>query len=303
MPFSVMAILSQIKTTKSKNYDHTYRKENDSNISNTLPQCMSIFYQKRASTCTSKKQWKLNGSITIEVALTLPLFFIAVVSLIYMLEIMTIQCKIRGGMHAVGRQISQEICGVPMIIINKVETDIGEIIGTSRLDRSLIIGGSSGLDCNESYVSTITGIIDIKVKYRVQLPFPAFEMCRLSFVEHIKIKGWTGYVKNTMGEREDQNVYITDTGMVFHKDYHCTHLQLSIKKVKQTETENMRNDYNEKYVPCEKCPNDRNTFNVYITNSGNKYHSRLECSGLKRSIYMQPLSEVIGKGACSRCGN
>ena len=63
-----------------------------------------------------------------------------------------------------------------------------------------------------------------------------------------------------------------------------------------------RNENGEKYHKCELCADKINKFErVYITNYGNKYHTDLNCSGIKRTIEMVRLSDVEGKGACSKC--
>lgn len=57
------------------------------------------------------------------------------------------------------------------------------------------------------------------------------------------------------------------------------------------------------YHLCERCgwmPG--NDGNCYVTDYGDRYHTSLSCSGLKRKVYTVPLSEVKGKGACSKCG-
>ena len=42
---------------------------------------------------------------------------------------------------------------------------------------------------------------------------------------------------------------------------------------------------------------------VFITDQGNRFHYDLNCSGIKRTIYMIRLSEVGNRKQCSRCIN
>lgn len=78
---------------------------------------------------------------------------------------------------------------------------------------------------------------------------------------------------------------------------------LSISSTTLEAVVDQRNEDGGKYYACELCGRDATSNGVvYITESGNAYHSNLGCSGLTRSIYAVPLSEVIGKGVCSRCG-
>ena len=99
---------------------------------------------------------------------------------------------------------------------------------------------------------------------------------------------------------DDETVYVTETGLVYHRDYHCSYLDLSIHLVSMQEISSLRNKSGGKYYPCEHCA-EQSVGMVYITENGDRYHNSLSCSGLKRTIYAVPLSEVAGKGACSRC--
>ena len=115
----------------------------------------------------------------------------------------------------------------------------------------------------------------------------------------MQVKVWNGYEKERFGIRDEGVVYITETGLVYHRDYHCTHLDLSIRMVSSEEVKRLRNKSGGKYHTCERCKG--GTGGVYITDTGNRYHSSLSCSGLKRTVYAVPLSEIAGKRACSKC--
>jgi len=95
--------------------------------------------------------------------------------------------------------------------------------------------------------------------------------------------------------------FITKNGTVYHRNRNCTYLNPSVKAVFYEDLKEKRNENGAIYYACEKCGNGKKTV-VYITEQGTKYHTSLECSGLKRTIYSILLSEVGGRLPCSKCG-
>lgn len=256
----------------------------------------STFFCGRISSSACRK-----ASITIEAALAVPLFFLAVISLFYLLEIMAVRTSVRTGLQAAGKVVMEEGAVLPVVIPGEVEADIIRTIGGERLDRSIVVGGSSGIHCEQSYLSPATGIGKLTAQYEIRLPMPVFAVPPISYQESMRIKVWSGYEKSTFGKEDDETVYVTETGIVYHKDYHCTYMELSIRHTDTGQLENLRNESGGKYFPCERCVHTQ-AEGIYVTNTGDRYHNSLSCSGLKRTIYAVPLSEAIGKGACSRCG-
>lgn len=240
------------------------------------------------------------GSITVETSLAVPIFFLAVVCLFYLMEIMAVRTSVCAGLQAAGKQAMQDAYMVTAVVPSRLEKDMVHAIGAERLERSIVVGRSSGLHCEESYMSPITGIGNLTVRYEIKLPVPMFMIPPVSYTESMRIKAWVGYEKNVFGNENKDTVYITETGLVYHRDYHCTHLELSIRMVQASEMASLRNSSGGKYYPCEHCAHGSSE-EVYITNTGDRYHNSLTCSGLKRTIYAVPISEVTGKGACSRC--
>ena len=126
-------------------------------------------------------------------------------------------------------------------------------------------------------------------------------------------KLWTGYEDDEETEKEGEDeeddedgktVYITETGKVYHITKECTHLKLSIKSIEASQLAKKRNKNGGKYYPCEICKPTKvgGEDKIYITEQGNKFHSKIGCSGLKRTVIPVKLEEMHGYRPCSRCG-
>lgn len=251
---------------------------------------------KRTSLCLSGRK----GSVTVEAALAVPLFFFAVLALFYMMEVMSVRTNIRTGMQYAAKAAAEETYIKPMVTPGSLESDIVEAIGAERLERSIVVNGSGGLHCQKSRMSATTGILEFHVNYQIRLPIPTFAVPPVNMEESLRIKGWNGYIRAGFQGQDEETVYITETGMVYHRDYHCTYLELSIRAVPASQVDGLRNESQGKYHACEICEG-AGSGEVYITDYGNRYHTSLGCSGLKRTVYAVPLSEAVGKGACSKC--
>lgn len=294
MSFRMSSILSK----KKEHYNNEERRRIRIMNRKKLPlQSIYSHLSGRTSVSASKK-----GSITVEAAMAVPLFFLAVVSLLYLMEITAIRTSVRSGLQYAGKKAAQEASVLPGVMPAKLERDVVRAVGAGRLDRSIILGGSGGISCAGSRLSPRTGIGELTAVYRVRLPIPVFGVPPLKYQEKMRVKAWTGYERSGFGTGSDETVYVTETGLVYHKDYHCTYLELSIHMVSSGELESLRNSGGGKYYPCEHCMKGGADGRVYITDNGDRYHSSLSCSGLKRTVYAVPLSEAVGKGACSRCG-
>lgn len=246
---------------------------------------------------------QMQGSITVEAAFALPLFFLAVISLMYMIEVLSIRTSIRSGMQCAAKNAAEEAYRNTFAEPRSLEADIVKAVGSERLNRSIVEGGSGGIRCEKSRMSALTAVLDLKVEYRIRLPIPAFLNLSVPMEEQMRVKGWSGYVKTGFFETDEETVYVTETGVVYHRDYHCNYLELSIRMVTADSIDGLRNKEQGKYYPCEHCAEKGTQKGVYITDYGNRYHNSLNCSGLKRTIYAVPLSEAsVGRGACTKCG-
>ncbi len=272
------------------------RKEKDSFMARLNKIFPSLHTVERTSAFTSK------ASITLEASFAVSFFFLAVMCLVCLFEMMSLQLQIKSALHSAGKEIAVEAYQNPIFFAGKLQKKIIEKIGNQRLDESMIIGGSSGIDCSGTRTYVGSTIMDLCAYYQIEIPVFTFRIPVIAREEIVRIKGWSGAEESYASSQKREMVYVTDHGLVYHKELTCTYLELSIKAVPYSQLENLRNTQGRKYSACEICGgNAQAQSNVFVTEQGVRYHCSLECRGIKRNIYAVPVSDVYGLGGCSKC--
>jgi hypothetical protein len=209
----------------------------------------------------------LRASMTIEAALALPIFLFFMLSILYIFQIIYLQTESYQILHQAGHRIAFSAYAQ--------REDYGE--GT--------------------------------VEFTVAYPIVPYLWWRDFGFLHVSQQyygyAWIGYELGQgegESEGEDEYVYITETGTVYHVTMNCTHLSLSISSVELDEVDALRNKGGAKYYPCEICSNGKKSV-VFITDTGNRFHDDVNCSGLKRTVTKITLDEAVNQGyrGCSRC--
>lgn len=278
-----------------QNNDFFRKDKKDSLV--TLKSTPLIDYQEeRASAFASK------GSLTLEAAIVVPIFFFAMLCLAYLLEMMAVQTTVRNALYSVGKTVAQQAYVEQIVTPGELERRIVENVGEDRLERSMVLGGANGIDCKKTKCNWNTGVMELNVRYQVEIPILMFRIVPVTCEETLRIKGWTGYVPATEDETRKNTVYVTDTGIVYHQDADCTYLDMSICAVHIEKIEEIRNQSGGKYYACESCGNDKSDNELrYITHYGTRYHTSLGCKKIKRNIYAISIEEAYGLGGCSKC--
>lgn len=253
------------------------------------------------------------GSMTVEASIVAPLFIFCMLNLLFGIQVVETQSRIMAALHETG----SEICsfayaaerGLPeapgglltdAYAVGSVAHHLGETVS----NRGGIAGGRLGLDYSGSSVLEDRGVVRLSVRYL--LKFPVKMRIRpyilgTSFYGHAWV-GYDGIGAMPVITEDDPIVYVTPSGVVYHRDYDCRHLHPSVKMASAATVKAMKNKDGSGYYPCEICGGGIGTGTVYITDSGNRYHSDLMCSGIKRNTKAIHLSEVGGRAPCSLCG-
>ena len=267
-PFYLYSLLS-MKVRFALNQGKAPYKDSTKNLSGfgKASFCTS-FGQRKREGGSCERRFKVpsgrQGSLTVECALVLFLFFLGTVTLISFMDIYRVQVQRQS-------QLRERVEELGML-------------------RSF---GESGAE-------------------EVQLPDVYLWSPAVSFVSlppvvltgSVKVHAWTGYSGEEQGQGQaEEMVYVAQTGSVYHRSPDCSYLALSIEAVSREDLPRRRNEDGGSYSPCERCIREGQIpSSVYITGSGDRYHSQITCSGLKRTVRMVERSEVAGWRACSRCG-
>ena len=97
----------------------------------------------RTSVFTSK------GGLSLEAALVIPIFFFAILCFVFLFELMAIRISVKNALYSTGKELSELAYTSPAIATPAIRQRIVDYVGEERLNRSMIVGGASGIYCGD----------------------------------------------------------------------------------------------------------------------------------------------------------
>jgi hypothetical protein len=250
---------------------------------------------------TGKASVSSSGSLTLEAAFVLPLSLFFLLVLLSFFYVLRVQMKVQRAMEYV-------VGDVTGMAVYDTDTPLSsQALGNWYIERKIReeladVEWLEQISFRGNELNLQQSMVDVMVTYSVRIPSVMFPVPALHLHQRCRRKLWTGVSqKNEPAEAEDEFVYITETGTVYHRSRECSYLKLSVRGVSSSALGALRNESGEIYRPCELCRPEGCEV-VYITESGNRYHKSLDCSGLKRQIRAIFITEVGDRTPCSRCG-
>ncbi|MCU6732160.1 TadE/TadG family type IV pilus assembly protein [Diplocloster agilis] len=240
--------------------------------------------------------------MTVEAAVILPFVLFVLLSMMYFTEALRIQRQIQDAAVQTSLHMSQYAYKGDLTQIYAYGK-IKDYLSKSEQDFSMIKGGAAGISCFLSDTLDDADRVDLVVSYTLKLPYNVIGLPGIPVVQRACTRGWTGYEPDAYGKEEEQIVYVTEHGTVYHKTSECSHIDLTVRSADYQNLSSLRNAEGQKFSACEKCGGKPILAGrIFITNTGDCYHTTSECSGLKRGVLAIPISQAADYRPCSRCG-
>ena len=236
------------------------------------------------------------GSLTIEAALILPAFMMALLTLSSALLMYLCAMRLQTSLITTAGNIAVNLPEGETYTEGSVRNAIAE--GIDDEDARFIEGGRDGIELSVHGLDD-GEYITLTLKCRL-VPLAAQGLLGVPFERHCVTHCRCGYENGFFPD--DEYVYITEDSSVYHRNRNCSHIMLSIRQTTAKEVTSLRNSSGARYKPCESCHSRLSDGRLYITNEGDRYHNSINCSGLKRTVRAVRLSEVGDRRPCSRCG-
>lgn len=273
-----------------------------------------------------------SGVLTIEAAMVLPVFLMAMSAFLWLFDLMLFQLKLQEAMNEAVVRASAYTYAIERvknglsdeeelessgsfeggllkagITAAYLKSSVISSLGETLIRKAHIRGGGMGLTVLQSRFPDEDGAIDLVISYDAAIPFFPGRTGDIFCSQRSRCYAWSGTKRWAKEEREkaeqdeDPIVYITEHGTVYHTNIDCTYLNAVVESVLPKLVEGKRNESGGKYYPCERCGKLRHGLYIYITKYGDRYHTVLSCPSLERNIRQIHLSEAGGRPLCSKC--
>lgn len=239
------------------------------------------------------------ASLTVEAAITIPLVTGFMVIILFFFRVLQVQAEVEEAVFFAGRAIAVEsnMTNSKEELLLSAKGFLLSALEESQVVQDYVEGGSWGISLAKSEFQEKE--ILLQADYRMSLPISFFGRKEIELTSQNRFIKWIG--DTTQGEEENW-VYITPNGTVFHATPDCRTLDLSVQEALWSEIEKIRGKNGQKYYPCSGCiEKDRVLAIVYYTDYGTLYHQELSCSALKRTIIKIAREDVQERRECSYC--
>ena len=174
-------------------------------------------------TIKCSKAHNLNASASVEGAIVIPLFIYAVMSIMFIMQVIAVRIHINNAFYVTLRKcagyvyVYENSGNVPKgMVAETIRRLLIDEIGTDYAADHNIMGGNAGIMFMSSKILNNNSVIDIKLTYSIKNPFDIFGLSTIRVTDRKRINAWLGEDKdNFAGNVSDKEyVYITAGGEV-----------------------------------------------------------------------------------------
>lgn len=175
--------------------------------------------------------------------------------------------------------------------------------------KNFIKGGVDGIQYYGSDIFDDNGYVVVNLSYEFTFPFMTNVYNGIEIRQRVYVRSYTGrsVVKRSTGAdevNEEISVYICEGSEVYHTHSSCSYIKITTMPVQGEVLKTIRNASGGVYKACDVCePVYDESENYYITQYGDRYHTKVSCSTLRRDVKVITLetAKYEGKRLCSKC--
>lgn len=281
---------------------------------------MNQLPEKRALLFTSGSRGRATASMTVEAALSLPLFLFFAAALMTPMRWLNRQRQVQTVLESFCEELTQYIYA--MEAGEQEWQDTGgsgrgtELAGVlSEGAAGLWLKGKAGEYADGVIVTWAeapdeSGDIRFEVEYKEKIPFfsvgsgvsmkaASRRRCFVGLDGKLKETGTPG--GETL-DGDERIVYVGASMGRYHLYRDCHYISNQYETVPADQAVTMKNAAGQRYVPCSRCAKgDAPGGEVYITRAGEHYHFSRACSSMVSYVRNVPLKDVEYLGVCSWC--
>ncbi len=251
---------------------------------------------RKAAVCHPRKY---RGSLTVEAAVAVPIMIFAWLAVICLISTIRVREAVAQSLHQSALEMALSAGDDAASV--KLGGTFGSWVTLKTMEHLEEAGVVSVSDFNMIGSDILDGDqwVKLKVSYQIEVLQGLIPLPKIKASQSATVRAWTGYVPgedDPYGTEPENYVYVTNYGTVYHEDRMCTHIYLSVHMADKAEAM--------QYPPCEYCGHENESSSTYyIAKNGECYHTKYNCSGLKRTVRRTEIDDAQGAGLapCSRC--